>query len=66
VANLFLKILGKNGTSKSGTGNNSTGKNGTNVKVGKDGALVSNFPKPQTQISKPKILIPNAQPHPRT
>jgi len=43
-------ILGKNGICKDSTGNNGTGNKGTNGKVGKNGTLMSNFPKPQTQI----------------
>jgi len=52
-------ILGKNGTSKNGTSKNGTGKNSTSNKgtIGiarRNGTLMLNFPKPQTQIPIPK------------
>jgi len=56
---LLCMILGKSGT----------GKNGTNGKVGKNGTLVLNFPKPSTRNPNPKPLNPNSKlptptPHP--
>jgi len=45
---ILLPILGKNGT----------GNKGTNEKVGKNGTLMLNFPKPQTQPLPSKHPIP--------